>query len=208
VAWQDTRATLDYLFDRRTDIYTARVSADGVVLDPDGQALATNALPEAWPAVAPLGDGSALVAWSDFQAQQPYAGYRLAFSLPDGVSAWLDLGDALAGSGGLVPVLAGTGELVAGAPASIVLSDAAALAPATLVVGLSPLDAAFKGGVLVPEPDLYIALVTGPTGGVSLVGNWPAGIPSGTQVWFQEWITDAGGPHGFAASNGLLATVP
>jgi hypothetical protein len=208
VAWQDTRATLDYLFDKRTDIYAARVTADGVVLDPAGQALATDTLPEAWPAVAPLASGSALVAWSDFQPQQPYASYRLAYSLPFGVSAWLDLGEALAGSGGVVPVLAGTGELVAGAPASIVLSHAAALAPATLVVGLTPLDAAFKGGVLVPSPDLYIVLVTGPTGGVSLVGNWPAGVPSGTQIWFQEWITDAGGPAGFAASNALMATVP
>jgi hypothetical protein len=208
VAWQDTRATLDYLFDKRTDIYTARVSADGAVLDPNGQALATNALPEAWPAVAPLGDGSALVAWSDFQPGAPYASYRMAFSLPDGISAWLDVGNALAGSGGVAPVLSGTGELVAGAQASVALSHAAAMAPATLVVGLSPLGTAFKAGVMVPSPDLYIALVTGPTGGLSLVGDWPAGVPSGAQIWFQEWITDAGGPKGFSASNGLMATVP
>lgn len=208
VAWQDMRATQDYLFDKRTDVYAARVAPDGVVLDPAGLALATDAVPEAWPAVAPLGSGSALVAWSDFQPQAPYAGYRLAFSLPQGVSAWQDLGEALAGSGGLVPGLAGTGEMLAGTPFSIELSHAAPLAPANLVVGLSLLDAPFKGGVLVPATDLYIVLVTDAAGGVLLAGPWPAGIPSGTQIWFQEWVTDAGGPHGYAASNGLRATVP
>ncbi|HEX5010672.1 MAG TPA: hypothetical protein VFY71_09735 [Planctomycetota bacterium] len=208
VVWQDTRATQDDLFDKRTDIYAARVTADGAVLDPAGQALATDAVPEAWPAVAPLGVGSVLVAWSDFQPQAPYAGYRVALSLPESVSPWLDLGQALAGSGGSPPLLTGTGDLVAGSPASVVLSDAAPLAPTTLVVGLSQLAQPFKGGVLVPNPDLSIVLVTGPTGGLSLTGSWPAGVPSGAQIWFQGWITDAGGPKGFAASNGLVGSVP
>ena len=90
----------------------------------------------------------------------------------------------------------------------VTLSNAAANAPFTLIAGFSQLDAPFKGGVLVPSPDLYVVLVTDATGGVSLTGSWPAGVPSGTQIGFQGWITDAGGPKGFAASNGLLGSVP
>jgi hypothetical protein len=208
VAWQDLRATQDYLFDRRTDLYAARVSAAGVLLDPAGLALATDAAPEAWPTVAALGSGSALVGWSDLQPQAPVASYRVAFTLLGGVSAWVDLGDALAGAGG-EPMLAGSGTLAAGSPVELQLTGAAPLAPAVLVVGFSVLDAPFKGGVLVPSPDALVAgLVTGPTGALLLAGTWPAGVPSGTALVFQEWIQDVVGPQGWSASNALQAFAP
>jgi hypothetical protein len=91
----------------------------------------------------------------------------------------------------------------------LALSHAAVFAPTALVVGLSRLDAPFKGGVLVPSPDILIAgLVTDATGAALVSGSWPAGLPSGFAVSFQYWITDAMGPQGFAASGAVQGTTP
>jgi hypothetical protein len=91
-----------------------------------------------------------------------------------------------------------------GTLATLTLSGAAPGAPATLVIGLSALGVPFKGGTLVPQPDVLLAFTTGAGGGVALSAAWPAALPSGTQTWFQWWIADAGGPAGFAASNAVL----
>jgi hypothetical protein len=59
VVWEDQRNQTD-------DIYGSRVSASGVVLDPDGIPIATSPLLEWMPSVASDG-GDFLVAWSQFQ---------------------------------------------------------------------------------------------------------------------------------------------
>jgi hypothetical protein len=128
-------------------------------------------------------------------------------SLALGPSPWTIVGSGLAGAAG-VPQIDGDGPLAGGEPVSLSLDDAKPLATAYLVVGLSGLLAPFKGGVLVPNPDLLLPLPTGPGGQVLLVTTWPAGLPSGLPVWFQWWIPDAAGPAGFAASAGLRGTTP
>jgi outer membrane protein assembly factor BamB len=121
---------------------------------------------------------------------------------------WTDVQEGLAGSAG-IPELSGTGTLLAGSALTLTLAEAAPLAPVVLVVGLSQQDLPFKGGTLVPQPTLMVGpLVTDAGGGVGLADTWPAGVPSGTALWIQAWITDAAGPQGFAASNGLQATTP
>jgi hypothetical protein len=208
VSWQDLRATQDYLFDRRTDVYAARVTTAGAVLDPDGIPLAVDTVPEAWVAMAALGPGAALVAWSDFQEWAPFASYRLAFSTLGELSPWIDLGAALAGSNG-TPRLEGDGLLHAGTPMSLQLSAAPPLAPVTLILGFSALNAPFKGGTLVPHPDLLVAgLLSNASGGLTLGATWPAAVPPGTALFLQAWIADATGPAGLAASNGLEALTP
>lgn len=123
-------------------------------------------------------------------------------------SPWTDLGNGLAGSTG-VPLLTGEGNLQPGSDLALTLSGAAAAAPATLVVGFSQLGAPFKGGVLVPDADLILAgFVTDAGGSIGLAASWPAGVPSGFGIWLQCWITDAAGPKGFAASNGLVGIAP
>jgi len=120
---------------------------------------------------------------------------------------WTDLGQGLAGSAG-TPVLKGSGQLVGNSNLKLDLSNAKPSAPAALIFGLSALNAPFKGGVLVPDIDLLVSLVTS-TGGMNAIStHWPTGIPSGTSVWLQAWVQDAGGPKGFAASNALKATSP
>jgi hypothetical protein len=209
VAWQDTRANAaTYLFDKRTDIYASRVTLAGAVLDPAGMPLATDFMPEASPTVVGLGIGSALVAWSDFEPQAPFGSYRIAYSLVGGPSAWIDLGHALAGVNGL-PKLSATGTLAPNTAAALSLTKAASNAPTALVIGTSQLNAPFLGGVLVPSPNVVVTgLSTDALGSLSLVGTWPAGIPSGSEFYFQMWITDAAGVFGVSSSNAVEAVAP
>src|SRR5262249_5097420 len=121
---------------------------------------------------------------------------------------WTDLGDALAGAQG-EPVLEGSGPLTGGSLNSLELSQALPGVAATLVLGVAELDAPFKGGVMVPAPAAYVpSLVTGPLGGFTVPFVWPVGLPPGLSVILQCWLPDAGGPKGFAASNGLRLTPP
>ena len=121
---------------------------------------------------------------------------------------WTDLGDGLSGTHG-VPVLTGVGDLSAGSLVRLALSGALENAATGLVVGLSALNAPFKGGVLVPNPDFIVTgLTTNAGGGLTIAATWPAGVPSGFVTYFQEWVTDPAGPKGFAASNGLSGTAP
>lgn len=209
VTWQDTRANAaTYLFDKRSDVYAARVSAAGNVLDPAGIPLATDFAPEAWPVAVGLGVGTTLAAWSDFQPQAPYAAYRVGFTLLGGTSPWVNLGNGLAGGGG-VPVLLGAGSLQGGTTATLSLSNAAASAPVVFVIGASPVFVPFIGGTLVPSPDVILAgLSTNSAGALQLAGTWPPGVPAGAEFYFQAWIQDSAAIFGTSASNGLEAVAP
>jgi hypothetical protein len=128
--------------------------------------------------------------------------------LLDPDSPWTDLGNGLAGING-VPILVSDGDLLGGDPASITLTAAAPNASAVLIIGLNAIDLPFKGGVMVPAPDLLLlGLLTTGSGDLVLSGTWPVGLPTGFQVFLQYWISDAIGPSGFSASNGLSATQP
>jgi polyhydroxybutyrate depolymerase len=125
-----------------------------------------------------------------------------------GVELWSDVGGGLAGTHG-EPSLTGTGDLVAGSPVGLQLRGALENASVGLVLGFSALNAPFKGGVLVPHPDvLFLGLTTTAAGELALADTWPPGVPSGAVTWFQEWVTDPAGPKGFAASHGLSGTAP
>jgi hypothetical protein len=208
-AWEDQRNQATF-YDGRTDVYAARVSAAGELLDVSAFGVETGQRPAARPALAPvLGTPGAALIVSSIMRHDPgteawHIGARLIGTTP----LWSDLGEQLAGATG-VPFLAGDGALLVSTPVSITLSTAKPLAVTTLVVGFSALNDAFKGGVMVPVPDLLIAgLVTDGSGGWQLQTSWPAGVPSGFPLWMQVWITDASGPKGFTASNGVFALTP
>jgi hypothetical protein len=62
VTWQDYRVAVY----TNPDIYMARVTPAGNVLDPNGRAVAEGPAFHAWPAVIPMNDGvTALIAWSE-----------------------------------------------------------------------------------------------------------------------------------------------
>ncbi|MHC5209799.1 MAG: FG-GAP repeat domain-containing protein [Planctomycetota bacterium] len=125
-----------------------------------------------------------------------------------GFEPWADAGLGLAGTTG-VPLLVGSGSLLTGDAVSLTTSGALGSVAATMFVGFTQIDAPFKGGTLVPGLDVILfGLATDAGGNLALAGTWPPGVPSGTTVWFQTWIADAGGPAGFAASNGVSGTTP
>jgi FG-GAP-like repeat len=122
-------------------------------------------------------------------------------------TAWKTAGHALGGVHG-DPFCTGAGSLVGGTPVTIRLSNARENATAWFLAGVSAIDAPFKGGVLVPDPAVVVALNSGPSGALTVPGTWPTGIPSGVGVHIQWWIADAAGPAGFAASNAITGTTP
>jgi hypothetical protein len=127
------------------------------------------------------------------------------FTRLDTPDPWSDLGGALAGTS-TEPVLVGSGVLSAGQTIGLDATGALPLAPAALVLGASELGLPLKGGTLVPNPDFIVfGLAIAGDGSFSLSAPWPAGVPAGVPLVAQLWITDAAGPKGFAASNGVCS---
>ncbi|RKY16444.1 MAG: hypothetical protein DRQ55_17980, partial [Planctomycetota bacterium] len=150
-------------------------------------------------------DGNIIVGQSGNPNGGGWAGFIFEF---DTDGSWDDVGHAMAGTNG-EPSLQGSGPLLPFAQVSISLSNALPSANAFLIIGLSALNAPFKSGVLVASPDMIIGpLGTDATGSLDLSSFWPSDVPSAFVTYFQYWIPDAGGPMGFAASNGLTATTP
>ncbi|MCB9898413.1 MAG: YncE family protein [Planctomycetes bacterium] len=120
-----------------------------------------------------------------------------------------DLGGSLAGTTGLPPQLVGAGTLQPFAPTTLALHGFHPNRPVYVLIGLSVLGLPFKGGVLVPSPDIVVGPIpSGPLGAFSLTFPWLGPAPPGTQIVFQDWIADPSGPAGFVATNGLVATQP
>jgi hypothetical protein len=133
---------------------------------------------------------------------------RIVGSLTIEGSQWLDIGNGLAGTLG-EPVLSGDGPLAALTPLSVTVSNALPDTSMALIAGFVEVNLSFKGGTLVPSPDVLITgLPTGPAGSLTLGSTWPAGIPAGFTIYLQGWISDPVGPKGFAATNGLTGTAP
>lgn len=126
----------------------------------------------------------------------------------DPVYPWLDLGFGLAGTAG-IPVLAGTGPLVAGTPGAISLVGALPSAPALLFVSTSNSPTPFKGGLLVPVPvQLALPVAPGSPGGdIVTWAAWPPGL-GGLIPTFQCAIQDPVAVKGVALSNAMEALVP
>jgi hypothetical protein len=118
------------------------------------------------------------------------------------------VGGALSGTTG-EPAFSASGSLCPGESATLLLQNALPGGTTSLVAGFSLLNAAFKGGVLVPQPDVVIhGLPLDGLGENQIVLAWPTGVPSGFTFWMQHWIADPGGTAGLAASNGVSGTTP
>jgi hypothetical protein len=108
VAWEDKRNSV-YYFDERTDIYGARVSVNGVVLDPAGVPLAATPEPEVDAELLSSG-GTTLLAASTFRPDPGLDAYRIgiqAAGLP--VLAGDANGDGLVNVDDLLAVIVGWG---------------------------------------------------------------------------------------------------
>jgi hypothetical protein len=162
-------------------------------------------------AVAEGALGNGVLAWSDNRVDaNDVLGQSVEAdgSLGPAGGFWTDLGSALAGVYG-EPSLLASGSLVVGTPFRLSLSNALESSTAGLFVGLSQLNAPFKGGTLVPAVDLLVILPTNGSGGLDLsLPAWPPGLPSGLALNMQTWVLDAAGPVGYSASNAVARTVP
>lgn len=126
----------------------------------------------------------------------------------DTFDPWSDLGGALAGASG-APHLLGTGNLTPWSLVTFAIGGAAPFSQYRMVIGITIINQTFKGGVMVPNPDLIVGpFGTDFFGGNTLAGLWPVGIPPGVSLYIQAWISDATGPLGFTATNALQATTP
>ncbi|RKY20980.1 MAG: hypothetical protein DRQ55_05915 [Planctomycetota bacterium] len=122
--------------------------------------------------------------------------------------SWVDAGQHLDGEFG-PPQLAGHGSLIGLDSVQLRSVNAAPGVPAALILGASVINLPFKGGVMVPLPDVLLdGLVTDGEGQLTLSTVWPAGIGSGLTLHMQAWFADPAGPHGFTASNAVAATTP
>ncbi len=121
---------------------------------------------------------------------------------------WTNLGSALAGTDG-EPELIGKGPLVSSGTVTFTLAHARPAAAVFLVAGLSAVNVPFKGGTLVPSPDVVVfGLFTDAFGALSLPAALPPGLPPGLTLFLQDWIADPLGPQGWAASPAISASAP
>ena len=119
---------------------------------------------------------------------------------------WGILHVALAGPQGIAE-LTGSGPCVPGESVNVKIERASPNVPTWIVLGLGLLQAPFKGGTLVPTPDVVLdGLKTSPQGSLSFLFPWPDVAP-GVSVHMQAWFAEAQGtPHGFSSTDGLSAT--
>jgi hypothetical protein len=107
------------------------------------------------------------------------------------------------------PRLMGSGTLE---PLSTITYDVQAGPAATagfMVAGFNTIFAPFKGGTLVPAPDIVVpGFATNGSGALQFTTGFPAGVPADISLYHQMWFVDGLSPTGFSASNGLSAVTP
>ncbi len=175
---------------------------DGTRWWPQGRLAASDAEPGDFLGADLAFDGTSVLAgMKDF----PFDVY--AFTAPIAPPMWVPLAAGSPGASG-VPWIDVAGTLFPGELVRVTVNGARPFAPSFLVVGASLLGAPFKGGVLVPQPDLILdAQATDGDGTASVIAPWPPGLPPLFTAAFQYWIVDDTGSAGFTSTQGLLGTV-
>lgn len=122
--------------------------------------------------------------------------------------AWTDLGQGLSASDDESPRL--TWLMYPSVPGlhGLFVSQGRPAAMTWFVLGLGVAEVPFRGGVLVPTPDLVFAGLSLDADGALLipVAADPASLPLGLVL--QAWIDDPSGPQGLTATNGAVVVAP
>lgn len=123
-------------------------------------------------------------------------------------SPWTDLGLAYQPIPNTSePRLSGSGTLKPNTLVTLHTQDAPSNGLVTLVVGLTRIDMPFRGGVLVPAPDVVLSgLNSDSEGTLEVLFSMPLGVPAGTDIYLQGWAVEALSPTGLVSTNGLQAT--
>jgi Right handed beta helix region len=120
-------------------------------------------------------------------------------------SRWANLGHPLGGA--KTPCLVGFGSWIPGETLGLRITGTAPHAFGFLFGGVTLLEHAFAGGVMVPFPQLALGLATDATGSLTAEVVLAPNAPSQTTLYAQVWFVDAAGPHGFTATNAVSGTV-
>jgi hypothetical protein len=191
------------------DVYCRRSVDGGTTFSPevrlDVDPLGARASTQ--PAVCVEGD-RCYAAWADARSA---TGGRLDiyWNVPFGL---LPYGAGTAGSGAVVPRLAGNGTGALGSTVSLDVSLGLGGAPGAMLIGLPGSKAAIPvlGGTLLLTPAANVGLVLGGAPGAAGAGaaSFPLAVP-GSPVWlgfslfFQAVFLDAGAPGGASMTNGV-----
>lgn len=132
------------------------------------------------------------------------SGYVTIFTNQTG--PWDKLRGGLAGTLG-IPRQEALGTNAGGDSFSFRLTDALPGSGAYWVLGVSLLNAPFKGGTMVPAVDLFVANIPINAQGTAQISGVVPVVPAGIEIWYQFWIPDAAGPVGFAASNAMHGVI-
>ena len=123
-------------------------------------------------------------------------------------SPFTDLGQAFPGANGYAIQLA-DGTLAAGTPVSFKLLNALPGGHSTVFLGFSQANLPFKGGTLVPFPDLvYTPFPISGAGATTLSATWPGSVPTGFAFYLQFGFKDVGALNGYAVSNAVRVVTP
>jgi hypothetical protein len=163
----------------------------------------------AWYGKALAMDEKRMIVGAPFATKEGHsnAGRAYVVDLCDSIDV-TDLDQALAGYGGSEPLLAGHSAPCDEPDLYHVVTGARPWSPAHIVVGVSLMGLPFKGGVMVPRPDLIVSgFGTNSEGRFFFGDEIPAGLPA-FSFWLQVWVQDIDGPVGFSATNGLRMDVP
>ena len=200
VTWVDDR--IHGIFEPGVgDLYGARLDGALGVLEPTGvPLLADPKAPEGEAALVGHLGVSTLIA----PAIVPeFGNWRVS------VGTWRDwdpMGHGLPGSS--TPRLWMSGLMSVGETVHMDVTGAQPAAFGAFLLGTSELSAHFKGGTLVPFPELVIPVTTDANGAVSLAALMQVALPSGLDLFVQTWLVDAGGPVGYAATDAFHGQAP
>ena len=105
------------------------------------------------------------------------------------------------------PRLSGAGPLKPNTLVTLFAQDVPANGLVTLVAGLVRIDLPFRGGVLVPAPDLVLpGFASASDGSLEVSFLLPHNVPMGTDFYLQGWAAEPLSPTGLVSTNGLQAT--
>jgi hypothetical protein len=157
------------------------------------------------------GDGSVIVPSAPIAVPSAEAEQIAEISPASCSGAWVPYSVGLAGKGGFVPALVGSGCPVPGGALTLKIADVVGGAGGSLFVGLAPAAVPFKGGVFaVGAVTLTAAIGVGGASGVAGAGtlDLPAALPanpllSGLSVFMQGGFSDAAAVKGVSLTQGL-----
>ncbi len=209
--WEDQRNAITF-YDVRTDVYGARISAAGQLLDPNAFVVEDVAAGASRPALAAL-SGVVYSATGVYLGDAPFASVRMSLRTIDDCSGGLALlGQGCAGSGGFVPQLVSSGCTEGNGWVDLSMSNALGGTTAFMVLGGPPVALNLKGACTLYAPPVSVTalslLGSGPGAGHVLVsGRMPPGLPAST-LTTQFVVLDPGTPKGITASNAIVLTLP